>query len=60
MDKYYCEFCGVEKKLRKEEMKRTNPNAYCYCRPATPTLLHEISWKKEQKKYEGMFKNKSL
>ena len=54
MKTYYCEKCGVKKKV--ENWGRGKIESYCYCSPNTPTMMNPISFKK-MKDYSNVFKN---
>lgn len=56
MRTYYCEKCDKKIKLDPKTVNARNEKAWCYCTPLTPTRLTEVSWKKDQKKYEGIFR----
>lgn len=60
MRTYFCGKCEKEYQLEPSEVNARNEKAWCYCTPATPTRLDTLAWKKEQKKYENVFKQSAL
>lgn len=47
MRKYKCSKCGAIKMLDPKKWGRANLESWCYCTPATPSLMSPASWDKE-------------
>lgn len=57
MKTYYCHKCDKEYSLKPNEYRASNPNAWCYCTPSTPTRLSDVSSQELDAKYVHIFKN---
>lgn len=57
MKTYHCHKCDSQHELEPKDVKASNPNAWCYCTPQTPTRLSDISRQDLDAKYDGIFKN---
>lgn len=57
MKTYHCHKCDKTYQLDPKEVKASNPMAWCYCTPDTPTRLSDQSREALDKKYDNIFKN---
>ena len=55
MRTYHCHKCDRKFRLDPKDVSASNPQAWCYCTPVTPTRLSDRSRKELDKKYDGIF-----